>query len=272
MRVPCCAIRGHRYGRHRPGRRGVSEGGSDRNGAARGHARGTFTTLPARQGVKRVMSLVDREAGASLDLVFTATAEDAQRVHEALDSLTPPEGAGKRTSRAELRASPGRGSRLAPRARVTARTRIRNVLVAVTPRRYLASRVTTRPPGASECPSPAERRSEANATREAAVADAPYERTDATGCDELGSRGDRRVPQALADPECEVSARHSLRIPPDRARLGVPRLDGEAVRARSTRDPRDRPVGTDPHARRRASPRELPRRRRRNHLARVASL
>ena len=56
----------------------------------------TYTTL--RDGVKRVMSLVDREAGASLDLVFTATAEDAQRVHEALDSLTPPEGAGKRTS------------------------------------------------------------------------------------------------------------------------------------------------------------------------------
>jgi hypothetical protein len=56
----------------------------------------TFSTL--RSGVKRVMSLVDREQGASLDLVFTDNAEDARRVHEALDSMTPPEGAGKRTS------------------------------------------------------------------------------------------------------------------------------------------------------------------------------
>jgi phosphoenolpyruvate synthase/pyruvate phosphate dikinase len=56
----------------------------------------TFAAL--RSGVKRVMSLVDREQGTSLDLMFTATAEDARRVHEALDSLTPPEGAGKRTS------------------------------------------------------------------------------------------------------------------------------------------------------------------------------
>lgn len=56
----------------------------------------TFTTL--RDGVKRVMSLVDREAGVSVDLVFTASAVDAHRVHEALDSLTPPEGVGRRTS------------------------------------------------------------------------------------------------------------------------------------------------------------------------------
>ena len=51
-----------------------------------------------RSGVKRMMSLVDREEGSSLDLVFTDNAEDARRVHEALDSLTPPEGAGHRTS------------------------------------------------------------------------------------------------------------------------------------------------------------------------------
>jgi hypothetical protein len=56
----------------------------------------TYTTL--RDGIKRVMSLVDRDAGVSLDLVFTGNADDAQRVHAALDSLTPPEGAGKRTS------------------------------------------------------------------------------------------------------------------------------------------------------------------------------
>ena len=55
-----------------------------------------FSTL--RDGVKRVMSLVDREAGTSLDLIFTASAEDAQRVHEVLDAMSPPEGAGRRTS------------------------------------------------------------------------------------------------------------------------------------------------------------------------------
>lgn len=56
----------------------------------------SFATL--RSCVKRVMSLVDREGGTSLDLVFTDNAEDAQRVHEALDAMTPPEGAGRRTS------------------------------------------------------------------------------------------------------------------------------------------------------------------------------
>ena len=56
----------------------------------------TFSTL--KNGVKRMMSLVDREAGVSFDLAFTDNAEDARRVHEALDSLSPPEGAGRRTS------------------------------------------------------------------------------------------------------------------------------------------------------------------------------
>ena len=55
-----------------------------------------FQTL--REGVKRFMSLVDRERGVSLDLTFTASEADAQRVHEALDTLTPPEGSGRRTS------------------------------------------------------------------------------------------------------------------------------------------------------------------------------
>jgi hypothetical protein len=55
-----------------------------------------FETL--RTGVTRMMSLVDRDAGTSLDLVFTASAEDAQRVHDVLDAMTPPEGAGRRTS------------------------------------------------------------------------------------------------------------------------------------------------------------------------------
>ena len=61
-----------------------------------GMAEEAFETL--RAGVKRVMSLVDREAGTSLDLIFTENADDAQRVHEVLDAMTPPEGAGRRTS------------------------------------------------------------------------------------------------------------------------------------------------------------------------------
>ena len=56
----------------------------------------TYSTL--KNGVKRMMSLVDREAGVSFDLAFTENADDARRVHEALDSLSPPDGAGRRTS------------------------------------------------------------------------------------------------------------------------------------------------------------------------------
>lgn len=56
----------------------------------------TFATL--RDGVRRVMSLVDRAAGASIDLTFTDNAEEAKRVHEALDSLSPPDTAGRRVS------------------------------------------------------------------------------------------------------------------------------------------------------------------------------
>ncbi len=56
----------------------------------------TYSTL--KNGVKRMMSLVDREAGVSFDLAFTDNADDARRVHEALDSLSPPDGAGRRTS------------------------------------------------------------------------------------------------------------------------------------------------------------------------------
>jgi hypothetical protein len=54
-----------------------------------------FETLSGR--VRRVLSLADREAGVSLDLTFTDNAEDAKAVHEALDSLSPPEGSGRRT-------------------------------------------------------------------------------------------------------------------------------------------------------------------------------
>jgi hypothetical protein len=53
-----------------------------------------FETL--RGGVRRVMSLADRESGVTLDLTFTDNAEDAHAVHQALDSLSPPEGSGRR--------------------------------------------------------------------------------------------------------------------------------------------------------------------------------
>jgi hypothetical protein len=55
-----------------------------------------FETL--RDRVRRVMSFADRETGTTFDLTFTDNAEDAKRVHEALDNMTPPEGAGRRTS------------------------------------------------------------------------------------------------------------------------------------------------------------------------------
>ncbi len=56
----------------------------------------TFATL--RDNVRRVMSLVDRDAGVCIDLIFTDDGEAAQKVHEALDSLSPPDSAGRRTS------------------------------------------------------------------------------------------------------------------------------------------------------------------------------
>ena len=55
-----------------------------------------FETL--RSKVRRVLSVADRESGATLDMMFTDNAEDAKAVHEALDSLTPPEGSGRRSS------------------------------------------------------------------------------------------------------------------------------------------------------------------------------
>ncbi len=56
----------------------------------------TFTTL--RDNVRRVMSLVDRDAGVSIDLMFTDDAEAAPKVHEVLDGMSPPDSAGRRTS------------------------------------------------------------------------------------------------------------------------------------------------------------------------------
>ena len=51
-----------------------------------------------RSKVRRVLSVADRENGATLDMTFTDNAEDARAVHEVLDSLSPPEGSGRRTS------------------------------------------------------------------------------------------------------------------------------------------------------------------------------
>mgnify|MGYP006319125019 CR=1 FL=1 len=48
--------------------------------------------------VRRVLSLADRETGVTLDLTFADDAEAARRVDEALDSLSPPDGSGRRTS------------------------------------------------------------------------------------------------------------------------------------------------------------------------------
>ena len=64
--------------------------------APEGMSEKTFTTL--RDNVRRVMSLVDRDAGVSIDLTFTDDAEAAQKVHEVLDAMSPPDSAGHRTS------------------------------------------------------------------------------------------------------------------------------------------------------------------------------
>lgn len=55
-----------------------------------------FATL--REKVRRVVSLADRDAGVTLDMTFTDSAEDARSVHEALDSLNPPDMVGRRSS------------------------------------------------------------------------------------------------------------------------------------------------------------------------------
>jgi hypothetical protein len=54
-----------------------------------------FETL--RSSVRRITSLLDRGSDTALDLTFTDDAESARRVHEALDSLSPPEGSGRRS-------------------------------------------------------------------------------------------------------------------------------------------------------------------------------
>lgn len=48
--------------------------------------------------VKRVLMLVDRESGTTLGITFTETEEDLRRADEALNEMSPGEGAGRRTS------------------------------------------------------------------------------------------------------------------------------------------------------------------------------
>ena len=48
--------------------------------------------------VTRFMQLVDRETGTSLALSFSRTEEDLKRADEALNAMSPPAGAGRRTS------------------------------------------------------------------------------------------------------------------------------------------------------------------------------
>lgn len=55
-----------------------------------------FSTL--RDGVVRVISLVDRSAGTTVDLTFTGNEEAARKVDAALNGLNPPDSAGGRTS------------------------------------------------------------------------------------------------------------------------------------------------------------------------------
>lgn len=55
-----------------------------------------FAALKA--GVVRVISLVDRTASATVDLTFTRNEEDARSVDAALNSLSPPDAVGRRSS------------------------------------------------------------------------------------------------------------------------------------------------------------------------------
>ena len=48
--------------------------------------------------VVRFVQLVDRESGTSLTLSFCRTEDDLRRADEVLNSMTPPAGAGRRTS------------------------------------------------------------------------------------------------------------------------------------------------------------------------------
>jgi hypothetical protein len=48
--------------------------------------------------VVRWVELVDRSTGASVGIAYCETEDDARRADAALDAMSPPDGAGKRTS------------------------------------------------------------------------------------------------------------------------------------------------------------------------------
>ncbi len=52
----------------------------------------------ARDAVKRAMMLVDRENNRGVDVIFCETEEDLRRVDQAMNEMSPPPGAGTRTS------------------------------------------------------------------------------------------------------------------------------------------------------------------------------
>jgi hypothetical protein len=54
------------------------------------------------RSVKRVMSLVDRASGTSLDLTFCETEEDLRAADEALNQMSPPSDAGGRRTSVEM--------------------------------------------------------------------------------------------------------------------------------------------------------------------------
>jgi hypothetical protein len=63
----------------------------------RGRGEGT-PMAEAGRAIKRVMMLVDREGGRGAGVIFCDSEEDLRRVDEAMNQMTPPAGAGTRTS------------------------------------------------------------------------------------------------------------------------------------------------------------------------------
>ena len=96
MHVRMARFEGHGCREHRQRHGGLQEDGAHGGSGPRGCRRRPSPL--SRDNVRRVMSLVDRDAGVSIDLTFTDDAEAAQKVHEVLDSLSPPDSAGHRTS------------------------------------------------------------------------------------------------------------------------------------------------------------------------------
>jgi hypothetical protein len=52
----------------------------------------------ARDAVKRAMMLVDRENNRGAGIIFCETEDDLRRVDQAMNEMSPPPGAGTRTS------------------------------------------------------------------------------------------------------------------------------------------------------------------------------